>query len=82
MYEYEAVAGCGFVKSDSVWRYEYTYAGVETFVVYEWEDDSTVSYLKDYKKSFLPESPTIKKGVDRQEMFEEAMDNCIYYKTR
>ena len=78
-YEYEQVAGCSFVMTDSVWAYAYTYVGVETSVRYEWIDDSTVSYLK--KQTFLDE-PTTQRNVNRQEKFEEAMDNCIYYKKR
>ena len=65
--------------TDSVWAYAYTYVGVETSVRYEWIDDSTVSYLK--KQTFLDE-PTTQRNVNRQEKFEEAMDNCIYYKKR
>ena len=78
-YEYEQVAGCSFVMTDSIWAFVYTYAGVETSVRYEWIDDTTVSYLK--KQTFLDE-PTTQRNVDRQEKFEEAMDDCIYYKKR
>lgn len=79
VYEYEQVAGCSFVMTDSIWAYSYTYVGVETSVRYEWIDDTTVSYLK--KQTFLDE-PTTQRNVNRQEKFEEAMDNCIYYKKR
>jgi hypothetical protein len=73
----EVEPGCNFKKEDNVWKYSAT---TWNFIeIYTWVDETSVRY-EEYMNSYhMEELDTTFTDVNRDEKFEEVMDDCLGY---
>lgn len=68
---------CNFAKTDSVWKY--TYPSSKITEIYIWIDETTVKF-EEYMNSYaLEDNFETFTNVDRDEFFEEKMEDCRYF---
>lgn len=71
---------CNFEKSSNVWEYNTGWFGVK--YVYTWTNETTVRYETWMNQYHMDEDDEILEEQNRDSLYEEVMNDCLYYLER